>query len=154
MTCQLILIQIRDENIEPRAWKRYMDKKMGICLEPLGLQGSQGPYLMAISRNRGASLKDIAACMMVDKSITTRTVRTLIKMGFVSNESDDLRRYSLALTDKGEEAIKSIEASFIEIWDDLFSDLTDEEKNAFRSASIKINAKLNEEFSESKEAQK
>lgn len=131
-----------------------MDKKMGIYLEPLGLQGSQGPYLITISRNRGASLKDIAARMMVDKSITTRTVGTLIEMGFVYNESKDIRRYSLALTDKGEDAIKLIEAAFIEIRDDLFSDLTDEEKNVFRSASVKINAKLNEEFSESKEAQK
>jgi DNA-binding MarR family transcriptional regulator len=148
------LNQIINEHVEPRALKRYTDKRMGICLEPLGLQGSQGPYLMAIHRNPGASLKDIATYMMIDKSITTRTVRTLMKTGFVSNESNELRRYSLALTKKGEDAIESIEAAFTEIQNNLISDLTDEEKNAFRSASIKINAKLNEEFSESKEAQK
>lgn len=127
---------------------------MGICLEPLGLQGSQGPYLMAIYRNSGASLKDIATYMMVDKSITTRTVGVLMEMGFVSNESNDLRRYNLVLTKKGEDAIRHIEASFVKIRNDLFSGLTEEEKDAFKSASIKINAKLNEEFSESKEAQK
>lgn len=89
--------------------------------------------------------------MMVDKSITTRTFGVLMEMGFVINESDDLRRYSIVLTEKGEQAVESINASLRKIWNYLLSDLTDEERKVFRSTYDKINAKLNEEYSEPKE---
>lgn len=132
--------------------KKYMDRKLTVRLEHLGIQGSHGIYLLAISQNRGASLKEIANYMMVDKSITTRTVGLLMEMGFAINESNDPRRYSIVLTEKGERAVELVNASFGEIWDDILSDLTDEERKAFRSICTKINAKLNEEYSEPKEA--
>ncbi len=143
--------EIVDEHISPRAMKQFMDKKMTIYLEHLDLQGSQGPYLMAISHNPGASMKDIAAYMMVDKSITTRTVRALIEMGFVANCSADPRRYTLSLTEEGECAVKLIKIKLGDIWKELLSDLTDEELIVFRSACSKINGRLGQEFSESKE---
>lgn len=134
----------------PRAMKQFMDKKMTVYLGHLGIQGSQGLYLMAIARNPGASLKDIATYMMVDKSITSRIVGALMETGFVVNGSDDPRRYSLSLTEKGEHAVKFIRKTLAEIWEELLSDLTDEELNAFKSACSKINSKLNQEFSEPK----
>lgn len=137
--------RITDQHIAPRVMKQYLDRKMTSRLESLGLQGSQGPYLLAIARDPGASMKEIAAHLMVDKSITTRTVGTLIDTGFVFNDSEDARRYSLVLTEEGESAVARIEETFSEIWDNLLSDLTEEEQRALESAFAKINAKLNEE---------
>lgn len=137
--------RITDQHIAPRVIKQYLDSRMTARLESLGLQGSQGPYLLAIARNPGASLKEIAAHLMVDKSITTRTVGTLIDMGLVRNESADARRYSLVLTREGDNAVERIEETFSEIWDALLCDLTEEEQRAFESACAKIKARLNEE---------
>lgn len=137
--------RITDQHIAPRVIKQYLDSRMTARLESLGLHGSQGPYLLAIARNPGASLKEIAAHLMVDKSITTRTVGTLIDMGLVRNESADARRYSLVLTGEGDNAVERIEETFSEIWDALLCDLTEEEQRAFESACAKIKARLNEE---------
>lgn len=134
-----------DRHIAPRVIKQYMDKKMTVHMESLGLQGSHGPYLMTIARIPGSSMKEVSAFLMVDKSITTRTVGTLIDAGFVSNDSEDARRYRLTLTEKGRGAVKMIEEISNEIWEDLLSDLTEEEITVFQSVISKINAKLNEE---------
>lgn len=132
--------------------KQFMDKKMTIYLEHLGIQGSQSPYLMAISCNPGASLKDIAMDMMVDKSITTRTVGALMEMGFVANGSTDPRRYSLSLTEKGERAVEFIKKAFDDVWEELLSDLTDDELKMVKRVCSKVNSRLSQEFSEMKGA--
>ena len=139
-----IVRQITDQHIAPRVIKQYLDSRMTIRLESLGLQGSQGPYLLAIARDPGASMKEIAAHLMVDKSITTRTVGTLIDMGLVRNESGNTRRYSLMLTEEGKNAVEKIEETFSEIWGSLLCDLTEEEQRVFESACAKIKARLNE----------
>ncbi len=118
---------------------------MTVHMESLGLQGSHGPYLMTISKIPGSSMKEVSAFLMVDKSITTRTVGTLIDAGFVSNDSEDARRYSLTLTEKGRAAVKMIEEISDELWKDLLSDLTEEEMIVFYSVVSKIKARLNEE---------
>ena len=132
-------------HITPRAIKQYLDKKLTSKIEPLGLQGSQGPYLMTIAEVPGSSMKEVSAYLMVDKSITTRTIGALIDAGFVSNNSEDARRYSLVLTDKGRDAVKVIKETSNRIWEELLSDLTEEEMTVFKSAVDKINSKFNEE---------
>lgn len=77
-----------------------------------------------------------------------------MEMNFVFNESNDPRRYVLALNNKGDNAIKFIEKLFIRIGNDLFSNLANKGKNVFKSANIKTNVKLNEEFIKLKEAQR
>jgi MarR family transcriptional regulator for hemolysin len=134
-----------ERHITPRVIKQYLDKKMTARMESLGLQGSQGAYLMTVAEIPGASMKEVSAYMIVDKSITTRTMGALIDAGFVSNESRDARRYSLVLTEKGKDAVKVIEKISNEIWEELLSDLTEQELAAFKSALAKINAKFNEE---------
>lgn len=134
-----------ERHITPRAIKQYLDKKLTSKIEPLGLQGSQGPYLMTIAEVPGSSMKEVSAYLMVDKSITTRTIGALIDAGFVSNNSEDARRYSLVLTDKGKDAVKVIKDTSNRIWEELLSDLTEEEMTVFKSAVDKINAKFNEE---------
>lgn len=154
LTCQPPMDRNMDGHILPRALKQYMDRRMSSCLEHLGIQGAQAPYLMAVSRNPGATLKDIATDMMVDKAIITRTVGMLTEAGLVVNESDQPRQYSLSLTEEGTRAAEQIRRSFREIRDELLSDLTDEELKAFKSACAKIGIRLNREFGESTGARK
>lgn len=100
---------------------------------------------MTVARLPGASMKAVSEYLMVDKSITTRTIGALIDDGFMMNDSKDARRYSLVLTEKGKNAAETIERISGEIWKDLLSDLTEEEMNVFKSALAKISIKLNEE---------
>ena len=145
LTCQLIVGNITDYRIAPRVVKQYLDRRMALKLEPLGMQGSHGQYLLAIYFNPGASMKEIAAYLMVDKSITTRTVGVLIDTGFVRNDSRDSRRYRLMITEEGERAVGVIEGALNDIWDELLCGLTDDEVNVFKSACAKVNAKFSEE---------
>lgn len=100
---------------------------------------------MTIAEVPGSSMKEVSAYLMVDKSITTRTIGALIDAGFVLNNSEDARRYSLVLTDKGKDAVKVIKDTSNRIWEELLSDLTEEEMTVFKSAVDKINSKFNEE---------
>ena len=100
---------------------------------------------MTIAKIPRPSMKDVSEYLMVDKSITTRTVGALIETGFVKNDSKDARRYSLILTEKGEDAVKVIEEVSSEIWQEILSDLTEEEIAALKSAVVKINAVLNQD---------
>lgn len=117
---------------------------MSTRLELLGPQGSQEPYVITFSRNCGTLLKEIVACMTLYKSTTTWTIGILMKMNFVFNESNDLRRYVLALNNKDDNSIEFIKESFIKIGNCLFPDL-------IKLVSIETNVKLNKEFSKSKE---
>ncbi len=90
-------------------------------------------------------MKKVAEYLMVDKSITTRTVGTLIDTGYVKNESEDARQYCLTLTEEGERTVNIIEESLNDLWEELLSDLTEQEREIFRYACIKINNKMKEE---------
>ena len=139
------MTRITDQHIVPRVAKQYIDRKLTLSLEPLGLQGSQAQYIMAVSRNPGASMKKVTEYLMVDKSITTRTVGALIHLGLVRNDSENTRQYHLMLTKEGERIVRIIEKALEDIWKDLVSDLTQEELNIFKSVCIKLNTKMKEE---------
>lgn len=139
------MTRITDQHIVPRVAKQYIDRKLTLSLEPLGLQGSQAQYMLAVSRNPGASMKKVAEYLMVDKSITTRTVGVLIDLGLVRNDSDNVRQYSLILTEEGMRVVSIIEKSLEDIWKDLVSDLTEQEWEIFKSVTIKLNTKMKEE---------
>lgn len=100
---------------------------------------------MTVAKLDRPSMKEVSDYLMVDKSITTRTIGALIETGFVRNDSGDARRYSLVLTEKGEEAVKVIEEVSSEIWKEILSELTEEEIAALKSAASKINAFLSKD---------
>lgn len=129
-------------DIDPRAIKNYIEKRVSQTSESMGLKRTHGQFLKTIYDNEGLSLKELSNEMYVDKSLTTRVIKSLIDNGFVINMNNESREYRLYLTDKGNDAVSKIEKIVNDAWDELLSELTDDEMETLTRIHMKINEKL------------
>ena len=129
-------------DINPRAIKNYIEKRVSQTSESMGLKRTHGQFLKTIYDNEGLSLKELSNEMYVDKSLTTRVIKSLIDNGFVINMNNESREYRLYLTDKGNDAVSKIEKIVNVAWDELLSELTDDEMETLTRIHMKINEKL------------
>lgn len=129
-------------DINPRAIKNYIEKRVSQTSESMGLKRTHGQFLKTIYDNEGLSLKELSNEMYVDKSLTTRVIKSLIDNGFVINMNNESREYCLYLTDKGNDAVSKIEKIVNDAWDELLSELTDDEMETLTRIHMKINEKL------------
>ncbi len=129
-------------DINPRAIKNYIEKRVSQTSESMGLKRTHGQFLKTIYDNEGLSLKELSNEMYVDKSLTTRVIKSLIDNGFVINMNNESREYRLYLTDKGNDAVGKIDKIVNDAWDDLLSELTDDEMETLTRIHMKINEKL------------
>ena len=129
-------------DINPRAIKNYIEKRVSQTSELMGLKRTHGQFLKTIYDNEGLSLKELSNEMYVDKSLTTRVIKSLIDNGFVINMNNESREYRLYLTDKGNDAVSKIEKIVNDAWDELLSELTDDEMETLTRIHMKINEKL------------
>lgn len=129
-------------DINPRAIKNYIEKRVSQTSESMGLKRTHGQFLKTIYDNEGLSLKELSNEMYVDKSLTTRVIKSLIDNGFVNNMNNESREYRLYLTDKGNDAVSKIEKIVNDAWDELLSELTDDEMEMLTRIHMKINEKL------------
>ena len=129
-------------DINPRAIKNYIEKRVSQTSESMGLKRSHGQFLKTIYDNEGLSLKELSNEMYVDKSLTTRVIKSLIDNGFVINMNNESREYRLYLTDKGNDAVSKIKKIVNDAWDELLSELTDDEMETLTRIHMKINEKL------------
>ena len=129
-------------DINPRAIKNYIEKRVSQTSESMGLKRTHRQFLKTIYENEGLSLKELSNEMYVDKSLTTRVIKSLIDNGFVINMNNESREYRLYLTDKGNDAVSKIEKIVNDAWDELLSELTDDEMETLTRIHIKINEKL------------
>ena len=129
-------------DINPRAIKNYIEKRVSQTSESMGLKRTHGQFLKTIYDNEGLSLKELSNEMYVDKSLTTRVIKSLIDNGFVINMNNKSREYRLYLTDKGNDAVSKIEKIVNDAWDELLSELTDDEMETLTRIHMKINEKL------------
>ena len=129
-------------DINPRAIKNYTEKRVSQTSESMGLKRTHGQFLKTIYDNEGLSLKELSNEMYVDKSLTTRVIKSLIDNGFVINMNNESREYRLYLTDKGNDAVSKIEKIVNDAWDELLSELTDDEMETLTRIHMKINEKL------------
>lgn len=129
-------------DINPRAIKNYIEKRVSQTSESMGLKRTHGQFLKTIYDNEGLSLKELSNEMYVDKSLTTRVIKSLIDNGFVINMNNESREYRLYLTDKGNDAVSKIEKIVNDAWDELLSELTDDEMETLARIHMKINEKL------------
>ena len=128
-------------DINPRAIKNYIEKRVSQTSESMGLKRTHGQFLKTIYDNEGLSLKELSNEMYVDKSLTTRVIKSLIDNGFVINMNNESREYRLYLTDKGNDAVSKIEKIVNDAWDELLSELTDDEMETLTRIHMKINEK-------------
>ena len=129
-------------DINPRAIKNYIEKRVSQTSESMGLKRTHGQFLKTIYDNEGLSLKELSNEMYVDKSLTTRVIKSLIDNGFVINMNNESREYRVYLTDKGNDAVSKIEKIVNDAWDELLSELTDDEMETLTRIHMKINEKL------------
>lgn len=129
-------------DINPRAIKNYIEKRVSQTSESMGLKHTHGQFLKTIYDNEGLSLKELSNEMYVDKSLTTRVIKSLIDNGFVINMNNESREYRLYLTDKGNDAVSKIKKIVNDAWDELLSELTDDEMETLTRIHMKINEKL------------
>ncbi|MDG2307886.1 MAG: MarR family winged helix-turn-helix transcriptional regulator [Candidatus Binatia bacterium] len=89
-------------------------------LAPSGLRINQFATLAAIHQRHGGSMQTIAADLGLDPSTMTRVLRPLVEDGLVSAEPGENRRAKqLALTDLGQEKLRSTHALWQQAQDDL-----------------------------------
>lgn len=131
------------EDFNPGAFKAYINKRMSAKMKDLDLTPSNARFLRVINVNDGISLKEISAIMIVDKALTTRTVKQLIKSGYIENRSGT-REYCVSITEKGRTAVRDISADIKSIHDEMLSCLTDDEKKELVRLLTKIYAKVSE----------
>ena len=136
------IMNICEVDINPRAIKNYIEKRVSQTSESMGLKRTHGQFLKTIYDNEGLSLKELSNEMYVDKSLTTRVIKSLIDNGFVNNMNNESREYRLYLTDKGNDAVSKIEKIVNDAWDELLSELTDDEMETLTRIHMKINEKL------------
>lgn len=136
----------READINPQAMKNFIERRVSPTSESMGLKRTHGQFLMAICDNEGVSLKELSDMMYVDKALTTRVVRSLISNGFVVDMNTGSREYSLYLTDKGKDAVERIDQVIKGAWDELLSDLTDDERRTLTIVHDKICKKLKEDM--------
>lgn len=127
----------------PRAVKAFMDRKMSSALADFGLTAGAGYFILFIKKNEGISMKAISESMNIDKAMTTRVVTKLIDGGFVEDAGEG-HEYSLRLTEKGNAVSKAVKSTLDDVWAYLFKDLTDEEKDVFKTICFKVEKALKE----------
>lgn len=110
-------------------------------LEDYGLYVGQPQLLFILLKEEGLRQKDIAEKLDVKAATVNVTAKRLEKSGFIEKRNDIInKRISrLYLTDKGRETCMSVKEVMNDINNDLFSVLSDEEKQSFKNIVMKIN---------------
>lgn len=101
-----------------RCAQAYFDKE----LKKFNLSMATYPYVLSLSKNEGINQNEISRKLYVDKSMSAKSIKKLINLGYVHKKEDkeDARAYKLYLTDKA----KSIIPEILEIrdrWIDILS---------------------------------
>ena len=107
---------------------------------PLGIGGSDHPYILCVNRFPGISQDEITDRVVVNKSNTTRTLARLEEDGYIERviNQDDKRVYNVHLTEKGKNIIPKIQEINISLEEYLFEDFTFEEKEQFENLLNKV----------------
>lgn len=89
-----------------RCTQAYLDK----YLVKYNLSIGTYPYLFVLHRLPGISQNEISKELNVDKSISARTIKKLIDLGYVNKVENkaDIRAYKLYLTEQAEQIIPEI----------------------------------------------
>ncbi|MGL5822684.1 MAG: MarR family winged helix-turn-helix transcriptional regulator [Sarcina sp.] len=122
----------------------YRSRKV---IEEYGLYVGQPQFLFTLYKEEGLRQKDIAEKLEIQAPTVTVTVKRLEKSGFITKSVDEKnKRVSrLYLTEKGRKACEELQDVMRSVHDEIFSVLTEEEKNKFKELLIKINTRMDED---------
>lgn len=102
-----------------RAAQKYINRRM----QPFGFTSSDHMFLIHISKNEGINQRRLARILSIDEAAVTRAIKKLECGGFVLRKKDpeDMRSFSLHLTERDHNAIPSLIETFRE-WDEVLSE--------------------------------
>jgi DNA-binding MarR family transcriptional regulator len=116
-------IDIRVFRKELRKFENFLGNKLLYCC--CGISIAQCHALFAIEENMHSTIGQLADQLNLDKSTMSRTVESLVQLGFVIREpgSIDRRIANVSLTDQGVEKAKQIhnvnDQYFLQVFDHI-----------------------------------
>ena len=125
---------------------KNMHKYLKIKLEDFELKKEEVHFLHYICKYEKVEQNELTKHFHVDKSTTTRNIKLLINQGYVIREKDknDHRKYLLSSTEDGKNLSNEIIKIFKQWHFELTKNLTDGEKEQFRTISKKIISNSND----------
>ncbi len=122
---------------------RYIRITSSEEVEGYGFRYYHIPFLVAMERSPGISQKGLCERVPLDKSRVSIVVRELIGLGLCANDSTG-KVWSLHLTPKGKDAYAKAIQVTINLDDEIFSVLTEEERDIFCSMASRMCKHLDE----------
>ncbi len=99
------------------------------------------PFIIFFGYNPGASQKDIASYLPIDKSRVSTVIRELINLGIIVNESEG-RLTSIRLTENGNNLFAMSKMLQEILHNSLFADFTEEEIRQFSEMAHRLDSKM------------
>lgn len=108
---------------------RNIKKSIDKGLEDFDISEGQFEYFMIISKNNGINQRELAETMHVSKAGVTKAIKKLLSAGLIMRVKDenDLRNYSLYVTEKGKTLAKRFEGYENKIGEMMFMNISDKE---------------------------
>lgn len=120
-----------------RQMKQKLEKQIDSLLNDLGLSMSETHYLYLFNKHNNLTLNEINFLLDVDKAYTTRIVNKLIDKSLIT-KTDDIRKYTLFLTDKGKEIVRLISVEIENTKNKLLKKIDDKELEIFKKVLIQM----------------
>ncbi|EPY2288975.1 MULTISPECIES: MarR family winged helix-turn-helix transcriptional regulator [Clostridium] len=109
-----------------RASQGYLDE----ALKKYKLSSGTYPFILALYDNEGINQNALSEYVKVDKALSARAIKKLIKLGYVEKiiNSKDARAYKLYLTEKANDVVPEVREA-LDAWLHIITNgLTEEEK--------------------------
>lgn len=104
---------------------RQEQKNINAAMKQYDLGYSCYNFLIYLSKKEGVSQKQMCDNLSVDEALATRTMQKLEKQGYIIRKKEDMRSYSVYLTEKGWELIPVLKEALSGWWNLLTEDLDD-----------------------------
>ncbi len=100
--------------------------------------------LKVIYENKGINQIKVGAILVKDKPTISRMIKSLLTKNYIikENTTDDLREFSLSLTKSGEELVKLLLPTIIDIRKKGLGNLSETEKEVTKTTLLKIRENL------------
>lgn len=112
-----------------------------------GIPFGQKAALLSVSLYGTANVKQIAKTLHITSGAATQHVEALVKEGLVQRAVDphDRRNVIITVSAKGKVLTRQLEQRRLEMMEELFSDITDQELVAYNNIMSKVSQKINQE---------
>ncbi len=120
---------------------RQLQTYINLAFKAIDLDYWECIFIVNLYDNEGINQEKLASNLLIDKSITTKTINSLVNKDFVVRKvcEKDKRAKNLYLSDKGKEYKEQI-FYLIEKWIDYISDGIDKETQEFVLSKLHIMA--------------